>query len=175
MDIAKMHNEAELNKDLIDLANEDIQGFIDICFLDEFKDQLNTWFEEYLEKNMQTEANKGNTEYTECFIVTNRHSDTLQFGPGIESTVFNPFTFVKMKDFIIYNKPYVNYSNLRKNSYTASINSIKAAYNCWVDKFKNFDIKIINIDEFNLSEKEYKKLCKSWFKFKKVFTIKISF
>lgn len=175
MDIAKIHEKAECNKEQIDLANADIQGFIDICFLDEFKDQLNTWFEEYLEENMRTEANKGNTEYTEHFIVTNRHSDTFNFGPGIESTIFNPFTFVKIKDFYIRNKPYANYSDLRKNSYVASINGIKIAYNCWVDKFKEFGIKIINIDEFSISEKEYKKLCKSWLKFKKDFTIKISF
>lgn len=175
MDIEKIHAEAELNKDLIDIVNTDLQGFVDMCFLAEFKDELNSWFEEYIEKNMRAEADKGNTEDIEYFTVTNRHLDTLKFGPGIESTVFNPFTFVEMRDFHIRDKRYINYSDLGKVSYTASVDSIKAAYEYWVDKFKELNVKIISIDEFNLSEKEYKKLCKSWFKFEKDFTIKISF
>lgn len=175
MDIAKIHEEAEQNKDLINIVNTDLQKFVDMCFLDEFKDELNSWFDEYIEKNMRAAADKGKTEDIEYFTVTNRHLDTLRFGPGIESTVFNPFTFVELRDFFIHNKRYVNYSDLGKVSYTVSIEGIKAAYDCWVDKFKELDVKIISIDEFSLSEKEYKKVCKSWFKFEKDFTIKISF
>ena len=38
MDIAKIHEEAEQNKDLINIVNTDLQKFVDMCFLDEFKD-----------------------------------------------------------------------------------------------------------------------------------------
>lgn len=175
MDIEKIHEEAEQNKDKINIVNTDLQKFVDMCFLDEFKNELNRWFDEYLEKRIRAEADKGKTEDIEYFIVTNRHLGTLKIGPGITSTVFNPFTFVELKDFFIHNKSYVKYSDLEKVSYIVSIDGIKAAYNCWVDKFKELGIKIISIDEFNLSEKEYKKLCKSWFKFKKYFKITFSF
>lgn len=170
MNIEALHEEAEWNKYLINTINSDPQSHIDMCFLNKFRDQINNWFDKYLEQNIHTEAINGSIEDTEYFTITNRHLDNLRFGPGITSTIFNPFTFVDLSNIPMHN----SYVYLKNN--IVSINGIKVAYDYWISKFKELnDIKIIHIDDFNLSKKEYKKLCKSWFKFEKTFTIKISF
>ena len=174
MDFTEFHDEAEANKVLIDVINDNPQHYIDMCFLDKVITEIDAWFDEYLKEHIADNAKRGYTEVTIHFTLTNRYLNDRSFGPGLESTIFNPFEFIKLTNFYIDNSQ-VRHSNITNQSYTVSLEGLKNSYEYWVNEFKKHDIKITHIDEFDLTKNEYKKLLKSWFKFERNFTVTFSF
>lgn len=82
---------------------------------------------------------------------------------------------ISLKDLYISSDRYECLELAGINSYAPSINGIKAAYEYWLGMIKSFGLTVEHADDFELSEKEYKKLINGFWKFEKSFTVELSF
>jgi hypothetical protein len=185
--LEEMHKIAEGNKEAIDDIKANPQAFIDSCFLEAFETKLNTFFQECLERRIENSVKHGRTSFNEGFGL---HCD------GFVERLFSGGDPIGCISFDVQRKtsprivwPLDRLSNISDEKekllnaaeiceYTLSLEAIKTAYKLWLDAIKSAGLTIVHADDFELSEKEYKKLIRKGlfgFGFDRIFNVELSF
>ena len=184
--LKEMHKIAEDNKREIDDIRANTQDFIDSWFLDAFKITINNFFRTYLEDRITKAAERGRTGFNESFGLNYCGLIGQLFGEesvGAICVCFDAQKKAPPKIVWALDRLWDISNEQRKLldaagiwDYLLSLEAIKAAYELWLNAIKSTGLTIVRADDFELSEKEYKKLVrKSLFGFGKTFNVEVSF
>lgn len=174
--IKELHEEAEKNRAFIDNIKANKQDFIDSWFLNEFKSAVDNFSRRYLEDDIKDAVKAGETKLSENFLLFSPgllYVKLFSEEPRIRAGVLPHRIY--LKDFRISREQFEYLTFAGVKSYAPSLNGIKVAYEYWLNAIKNVGLTVEHADEFELSEKEYKKLMKGFWSFGKTFTVKLSF
>lgn len=174
--IKELHEEAEKNRAFIDSIKANKQGFIDSWFLNEFKSAVDIYGKSRIEDDVKNAVKAGKTKFSRSFFLISPG----KLGGVVDGTVPEMLTGymsarISLKDFYISGDEYKYLELAGINSYAPSLNGIKAAYEYWLGMIKSLGLTVEHADDFELSEKEYKKLIRGFWGFKKSFTVNMSF
>lgn len=174
MDIQSLSQECDENIKRFEYQKNNFNYYVNTHWLEGFREFLDTWSSEYVVKQTEYHAKNGEHEFDLDFVITNRHMGDIRTKPTIETSLTNPFSDYSLV-YNIYNNDREFARYIDRDCATPFIESVEEAYEYFIEQIKLYGLTVVNADKFEMSEKEWHKMFKTWFKYTKTFTVRVSF
>lgn len=174
MDIQSLSQECDETIKRFEYQKNNFNYYVNSHWLEGFRKFLDTWSAEYVTKHTEYYAKNGKHEFDLRFIITNRHMGDIKVKPTIETDLTNPFSDYSLI-YNIYNADREFARFIGHEHAIPFIEGVEEAYDYFINQIKMYGLTIVSADKFEMSEKEWHKMFKTWFKYTKIFTVKVSF